>query len=520
MTMKKQMIYMLCLFFIGTLNCKTIFGQVQWQKSLGGSSDDSSFSIEKCSNGGYIVAGGSLSVDGDVTGNHGNRDYWIAKLDDLGIIQWQRSFGGSGDEEAHSIYQCLDKGYIVAGISNSLDGDVTGNQGNLDYWVVKLDSLGVIEWQKSLGGSDDDVAIAIQQCIDGGYIIAGYTTSINGDVIGNHSIGSDAWIVKLYPNGIIQWQKTLGGTANDAAYSIQKCTDGGYIIGGPSNSNDGDVTGGHGNFDYWIVKLDSTGTIQWQKCLGGSSDDLAFSVYQCVNGSYIVAGRSKSINGDVSGNHGNDDYWIIKLDIMGIIEWQKSFGGSNPDYAYSIEQCSDGGYIIAGMSESNDGNVVGNHGNGDYWILKIDSSGTLEWEKCLGGSGFDSALSIRESSNGSYVVIGWSNSNNSDVTGNHGGYDSWAVKLAATTGIEINIFQDISIAPNPTEGEISISLKGIIADGEMEAEVSNLWGQVILHQKMNSHQLILDISEQAEGIYFLYIKQKNGAKIVQKIQKM
>ncbi|UCH15292.1 MAG: hypothetical protein JSV22_04830, partial [Bacteroidales bacterium] len=231
---------------------------IEWQKSLGGSCGDEAHSIKQTSDGGYIVAGLSCSNNGDVSENNGNYDYWIVKLTSTGEIEWQKSHGGNEAEWAYSIQQTSDGGYIVAGVSQSNDGDVSGNHGTYDYWIVKLTSIGVLDWQKSLGGSDEDMAYSIQQTSDGGYIVAGRSESSDGDVSGNHG-SSDFWIVKLNPSGEIDWQRTLGGSGDDYANSIQQTTDGGYIVAGGSNSNDGDVSGNHGYGDYWVVKLTSTG---------------------------------------------------------------------------------------------------------------------------------------------------------------------------------------------------------------------------------------------------------------------
>src|ERR1043165_357284 len=173
-------------------------------------------------------------------------------------IQWQKSFGGTGTDYAASIQQTTDCGYIVAGQSYSIDGDLTINHGLNDYWIVKLDTAGSLEWQTDLGGSDYDLANSIQQTSDGGYVVAGYSKSNDNDVSGNHGL-NDFWVVKLDMNGSLSWQKSLGGSGVDMAHSIQQTSDGGYIVAGISNSNDNDVSGNHGDFDYWVVKLDVDG---------------------------------------------------------------------------------------------------------------------------------------------------------------------------------------------------------------------------------------------------------------------
>jgi len=405
-------------------------GGLIWQKTLGGSGVDIATSVQQTADGGYIVAGTSGSNNGNVTGNHGHYDYWIVKLNNAGIIQWQKSLGGSGDDYATSIQQTADGGYIVAGYSKSNNGDVTGNHSSPDYWIVKLNNAGIIQWQKSLGGSGTDMATSIQQTADGGYIVAGYSNSNDGDVTGNHG-DHDYWIVKLNNAGIIQWQKSLGGSGYDCANSVQQTADGGYIVAGFSISNNGDVTGNHG-IDYWIVKLNNTGIIQWQRTLGGGGDDQANSVQQTADGGYIVAGLSRSNNGDVTGNHGGADYWIVKLNNAGNIQWQKSLGGSGYDYATSIQQTADGGYIVAGNSNSNNGDVTGNHGGTDYWIVKLNNAGIIQWQKSLGGSVHDYARSVQQTADGGYIVACTSGSNNGDVTGNHGSTDYWIVKLSGT----------------------------------------------------------------------------------------
>ena len=381
----KKLTLLFTLFFLVSITSFSQTSPIEWQKSLGGSSFDYAYSIIQTTDDGYIVAGYSNSNNGDVSGNHGNSDYWVLKLDASGNIQWQKTLGGSNDDRANSIVQTTDGGYVVAGYSNSNDDDVSGNHGNNDYWIVKLDASGNIQWQKSLGGSDFDYAYSIVQTTDGGYIVVGYSESNDGDVNGNHG-NSDYWVVKLDTLGNIQWQKSLGGSGFDYAYSIVQTTNGGYIVAGSSNSNDGDISGNHGGPDYWIVKLDASGNIQWQKSLGGSGFDYAYSIVQTTDGGYIVVGHSESNDGDVNGNHGNDDYWIVKLNTSGNITGQNSLGGTYDDEAFSIVQTADGKYVVAGFSRSNNYDVSGNHGNYDYWIVKLKDYWLLSTKTCIGDS--------------------------------------------------------------------------------------------------------------------------------------
>ena len=423
---------------------------IQWGKVLGGSMYDIAYSIQQTNDGGYIVAGSSNSNDGDVVGFHFSNssyivpDFWIIKLDSIGHIIWQKCLGGNLFDVPIFIQQTTDSGYIVAGITASNDGDVSGCHSCRtdqmhwigDYWVVKLNSKADIVWQKCLGGSNTDIAYSIQQTKDGGYVVAGHSSSIDGDVTGNHG-SADFWIVKLNCLGNIVWQKSLGGSSADIANSFQQTKDGGYIVAGSTNSNDGDVSGNHGKNDYWIVKLDSIGKIVWQKCLGGTNDDYANYIIQTKDLGYMVAGYSSSNNGDLTGNNGNFDYWIIKLDTSGNITWQKNYGGSSFDIAHSIQQTNDLNYIILGETISSDGIVVGNHSNdGDFWAIKLDTVGNLIWQKCLGGTNVEVGNSVNTTKDGGFILAGYSVSNDGDVPSHHGNNsneDYWIVKLAPDT---------------------------------------------------------------------------------------
>jgi len=489
--------------FLTTLFLTAQASTIEWQKSLGGTFDDYGKSIQQTTDGGYIVAGYSYSTDGDVTGNHGGWDYWVVKLSSTSTINWQKSLGGTGNDDANSIQQTTDGGYIVTGTSNSSNGDVTGNHGGKDYWVVKLDSTGTIIWQNSLGGTGDDEATSIQQATDGGYIVAGYSNSTDGDVTGNH--GSwDYWVVKLDSIGTITWQKTFGGSGIDYGNSIQQTIDGGYIVAGSSTSTDGNVTGNHGGSDCWIIKLDSIGTITWQKTFGGSGRDGATSTQQTTDGGYIVTGYSNSTNGDLTSNQGNEDYWVIKLDSSGAITWQKSLGGSGLDGGLSTQQTTDGEYVVAGYSWSNDGDVIGNHGGYDYWVVKLSSTGIITWKKSLGGSGLDIGHSIQQTTDGGYVVTGGSTSTDGDVTGNHGVYDYWVVKLSPSVGVnEITEFNEFNVYPNPTSSQITLKVNTNLV-GAVYTIYDNM-GKSLMSGEINAEHTVIELNNLSNGIYLFKV---------------
>ncbi len=438
---------------------QTVIPHIEWAKSFGGSEIDQAQSIEQTSDKGYIIAGSSYSNDLDIAGHHGstdNPDYWIVKLDSNGMLEWQRSLGGTADDVANSIKQTPDGGYIVAGYSTSNNFDVTENHGKEDYWVVRLDGNGKIIWQKSFGGSRSDRAFAVELTADGGFLVAGYSASNDGDVTIHHgdTTNTDYWIIKLDSNGNMKWQKSLGGFNDDVAYSIHQTADRGFIVAGSSYSVDtvgGDITLSHGTVDFWVVKLDSMGVLKWQRSYGGSEFDEAYSIDLTSDGGYIVAGYSSSNDGDVTHNNGQSDFWIIKLDGIGNLKWQKSFGGSSTDAALSVKQTFDGGFIIAGNNDSS--TISDNHGGNDYFIVKLDSLGALQWQKTLGGPGEEFALCIRQTADSGYVVAGSSDFDGGDVNGNHNHEDFWIVKLSnrqVNSAIPVkNISSTFTNFPNP-----------------------------------------------------------------------
>ena len=433
---KKNILIAIVLFL--TSVCVIAQPSIQWQKSLGGLKEDFGYCIQQTTDGGYITIGMSKSSNGNVTVNNGEADYWVVKLDSTGAIEWQKSFGGTSEDYGRYIQETYDGGYIITGYAYSNDGDVIGNHGNYDYWLLKLNSTGGLIWKKCFGGTNRELGYCIQQTSDSGYVVAGRSASNDGDVTGNHG-GYDFWVIKLGRNGALEWQNSLGGSDDDFAYSLQQTFDGGYIVAGSSKSSDGDLTSNNGYYDYWIVKLDSAGSLTWQKSLGGSDEDQLYSIQQTTDAGYVMAGISFSNDGDVSGgNHGDGDYWVVKLDSTGTLVWQNSLGGAGLDGAFSIQQTFDGGYVVSGTSYSNNGDVSGNHGSSDFWIVKLTSFGSIDWQKSLGGIFSENDNNIQQTADSGYVVVGISSSNNGDVTGNHGSKDYWVVKLLEGPSVGIN----------------------------------------------------------------------------------
>ena len=358
----------------------------QWARAYGGNGDDWANSIQQTVDGGYIVVGYTESFGA------GNMDFWILKLSFTGAVEWQRSYGGSGDEEALAVQQTSDEGYIVAGYTDSFGA------GRKDIWVLKLTSSGIIEWQQTFGGSRDDWASSIRQADDEGFIIGASSDSWGAGE-------ADFWIIKLDSAGNVDWQKLYVFDVNAYLKSICLTADGGCIVAGHLTPS---VIG---RTDLLILKLDSAGLIDWQRCYGGVSDDWGNSIQQTSEGGYIVAGYTDSFGA------GNYDFWVLKLTSLGNIDWQRTFGKTQADWANSVQQTSDGGYIIAGCTESFGA------GYADFWVLKLESSGSIEWQTAYGGGGDDAAFSIQQTGDEGYIAAG--------VTGSYGaaGLDFLALKL-------------------------------------------------------------------------------------------
>lgn len=500
---------------------------IVWSKSYGGSEDEWAQSIQETFDHGYILEGITSSNDGDVIGIHGQTDIWILKLDENGDVQWKKTFGGSNYESNGNIIQTLDGGYIFCTSTDSNDGDVIGNHDGGDAWIVKIDSSGIIQWQKYFGGSSGDGAFNIAICKYGGYIFTGSTQSSDGDIEMFHG-GIDTWVVKLDSVGNKIWSKTYGGSVAEGGSEIFVASDGGYVITSYTDSEDGDLINNdyYGIYDYWIIKLDSVGNIQWSQCFGGSNGDISWSIQQTDDENYVAAGVSRSNDGNITGHHGTTatyDYWIIKVDQSGNLLWQNSIGGTDDEYCYSIKETNDYGLIVGGYTVSDDGDVTYNHShNSDAWIVKLDINGEIQWENCYGSSGpdgspsgADGATSIIQSSDGSYVFFGGSNASNNDVTSNNGALDYWIVKLSSSTAVN-NLVNEksYSLYPNPAHDEINFEEKNF----KGKIEICNIEGAVIYRSShFEGEHLIINSETFPKGIYF-FVVTTNEHQSTEKIQ--
>lgn len=402
----------------------------QWDNTIGGNRYDWCRVVQQTVDGGYIVGGYSRSDSGiDKTeGNRGDNtssDFWIVKIDSNGIKQWDKTFGGNRNDYLSCLQQTTDGGYILGGTSDSdISGDKTDiSRGGPDYWLVKIDANGTKQWDKCFGGTDADVLNSLYQTADGGYILGGYSYSKkNGDKSQGNLGNSDWWVVKINSIGIKEWDKTFGSTSTDNLYSLQQTRDGGYILGGEI----------FGLSNYLIKKVNRKGVEQWTKTFMSGVIQV---VQQTTEGGYILGGRSYSgLGGDKTDtSRGDFDFWMIKTDASGAKLWDKTFGGNGIDFCTSLQQTKDGGYVIAGWTNSSISGEVTEESRGgyDYWVLKTNGSGVKEWDKRIGGSWNDNLHSIRQTTSDGYILAGTSTSEKSGdkSEGGPGLENYWVVKL-------------------------------------------------------------------------------------------
>jgi hypothetical protein len=357
-------------------------GNVEWQKMIGGSDHDQAYSIQETSDGGYIVAGFSESTDIIGLTNQGLCDYYIIKLDSAGNIIWQKMYGGADLDNAISIKETKDGGYVVLGHSEPMT--VVGGNNNNDCYsiLIKLDGNGNIIWQKIFGESFQFKAASFQQTSDGGYIVAG-----NKDIYGEYPY---AYVIKLDSDVNVEWHRTYGGSEGAILASIQLTNDGGYIVAGTSSSPEI-----NGNTDIpgtkcYLLKLDNYGYVMWERVypdgLGARSSYLN-SASQTGDGGYIAAGYNDDGNFESAG-------WrvaakVVNFDIDGNIRWERYFTGNakkssiisggvtSTDVFNSILETKDGRFIAAGSSNAIDYEGVTNHGTKDFFVVKFESDGTI-----------------------------------------------------------------------------------------------------------------------------------------------
>ena len=507
----------------------TLFGAfaqdpaIAWQKTIGGDQADVLNSFEPTPDGGYILAGyTSSSASGEKTENsNGALDIWLVKVDDTGNIQWQNTIGGSGDDFVNVVKPTADGGYIVlAGSDSNISGDKTENsRGGLDFWILKLNASGDIIWQKTYGGSNPDFDTYGQQTTDGGFLVAGYSDSgATGDKTEASNGQRDYWILKLDANGNIVWQNAMGGSLIDRVQAAAQTPDGGYIIAGFSSSPlSGDKTeANYGGTDYWIVKLNATGSIVWQNTIGGNASDALRDLIPTSDGGYLAGGYSlSSISGEKTENSNGDyDYWLVKLNASGAIEWQNTIGGSGTDYLRDIKQLPDNSYVVAGYSNSNASGDKTEASNGgyDFWLVRIDASGNVTSQNSIGGDADESGPYILPLPGGDFMMACASASGISDdkTEATRGLEDYWLFRTSgAILSTPANRLTDIRLFPNPMKTDFTISLDRPYHN--IQLKVTNLSGQIIHRARYEGMSALTVALNAPSGIYMISVDADGGS---------
>lgn len=498
----------------------------QWDKTFGGPLTDRVFKIRQTTDGGYISGGQSATgPGGDKTqAGYGLADFWVIKQDAAGNKTWDKSFGGTGTEMIQDLIQTSDGGYLLAGLSSSgVSTDKSQpSRGSQDYWILKIDANGSRVWDKSFGGTGYDHLYKVVPTADGGYLLGGLSDSpASGDKTHAAKGAEDFWIVKIDGAGNFQWDKAFGGTGLDQLIAMQQTADGGYILGGNSDSGiSGDKSqASKGLEDFWLVKLDASGNKLWDKTLGGDDSDFLNFIYQTPAGDYIVGGNSYSgASGDKNQRSwGSADGWVVKLDGAGNKLWDATYGGTGEDGFGDLQPTNGGGFILGGYSNSavSGTKTAPQVGGVDFWLVKINALGNQLWDQTYGGNGDENIASLAQTLDGGYALAGPSDSGTSSDKSQPavGLKDYWIVKLAPEVlGIkEKGADLKISVFPNPNQGKFRLECPGVLTAG-IEVSVFDLLGRKILQQELpaGGHQISEEMEVKApKGVYLLQLKAEN-----------
>lgn len=401
--------------------------------TLGGSKNETFNSVIKTNDGGYIAAGFTQSNDGNI--NHKNNDsfdFWVVKFSSKNTIQWQKTYGGSNDDRAADIIQTSDGNFAILGYTRSTDLDVSTNAGFQDFWLIKINTNGNLLWEKTFGFSGLDYGTSLLETNDGGFLISGVldVSASNGQGNAKSSTikhaGGDYWAIKTDNTGNLEWSRYFGGSFTDIPFGVVKTLDNNFILIGSSDSSDFNINNNKGSYDFWVIKISSSGELLWEKSFGGSEIDEARAITSTTDGNFIIVGDTRSLDKDITENNGAADVWILKISTNGNIIWQKTIGGTSFDAARSISKTQDNGYIISGSSRSVDNNFK-NNGQNDALLIKISAEGNLVWQKTFGGSEIDflyDAIEVEEQ----IIAVGESNSSDKNIKENKGFTDALIIK--------------------------------------------------------------------------------------------
>jgi hypothetical protein len=397
---------------------------------------------------------------------------------------WTKTYGGADKDYGYSVQQTSDGGFIITGYTESFGA------GGYDVYLIKADSSGDTLWTKTYGGANDDYGRSVRQTSDGGFLITGGTYPFGAGAY-------DVYLIKADSSGDTLWTKTYGGTDTDIGESVQQTSDGGYIIAGYTHSF------GAGESDVYLIKADSSGDTLWTKTYGGADKDYGRSVRQTSDGGFIITGYTESFGA------GENDVYLIKADSSGDTLWTKTYGGADADYGYSVQQTSDGGYIIAG------GTISFGAGESDVYIIKADSSGDALWTKTYGGTDYDNGHSVQQTSDGGYIIAGRTESFGA------GSRDVYLIKTEQEAGIEEYTpepFPVLQVFPNPCLGSVELEYS-IAKSSDVRVDIYNIIGRKVTtlenkHKEAGNYTVTWNGidrsgSEVPGGVYLIHLSTDN-----------
>jgi hypothetical protein len=387
----------------------------------------------------------------------GSGDFWAVRVDAHGNQLWDRSYGGEDSDEMRSLKRTQDGGFVFAGDTTSGIGGIksTRGYGGTDYWVVRTDANGQKLWDQTIGSEGSDFLQAVCETSDGGFLAGGVSwAGISGGKTSANYGDLDAWLVRLDANGNKVWDQSFGGTGDDRITDICMTQDGGFILGGFSSSppSGNKTSPAYGGWDGWLIRLDANGTKLWEKTFGGANGDVLHSLQQTRDGGFILGGSTESSNNGTRTTpvFGANDYWIVRLDASGNQLWERVYGGNSFDYLLSVRETLDGGFILSGDSDSGpSGNKTSPRRGGalytyDLWVVRTDAAGNKLWDQSFGGSGYDYQGIIRQSPDGTFLLGGFSASTGggNKTSTNYGNGDYWLLKLAADIPVDTDADDD------------------------------------------------------------------------------
>lgn len=451
-------------------------------KCYGGSGSEEFFGAVRSMNGGFILSGLTNSYDGDVNQPvvYDTANIFVVKADAQGNKIWARAYGGNAYDKARFAFEDSDSNIVVIGTTQSIDGDITFSHGNSEMFVMKLNPAGDILWFKNYGGSGFESGRFGSQLADGNYLIGGYSASNDFDVPftrGDH----DGWLLKIDTAGTIIWSQTYGGSQSERLRYFVEMSDGSIYFTGASSSNDFQCSGNHGGDDFWVGKTDANGNLLWNKQFGGSLADAGYGITAISGNRFILSGNTASSDGDVVGyKGGTTDGWVVMIDSSGNLLGQSCLGGTRGDRLYNTIEYAPDKFYAAGFTSSNDVDLAGTNAgpSNEYWLVSLDNLMQPEWSVVTGGNARDLGTElIYDPADSSVVIIGDSNSSNGNVVGNHGDADFWMVKLSLFTSLpEIASAEPITAYLEPGTGTLVISTHDTFTS---EVLIADLSGKIV-----------------------------------------